>query len=118
MNLFHLNTPSDIQQSNTTTSHHSTTTNQQSTKRYAQNSHNRDGETQTKLRERRNGGKRQEGKYQSTEDCNKPNHKTTNTLNIHCQSPTNTQVDAIKNYLSKDKPDVLGCAIDPMNEEE
>jgi hypothetical protein len=107
MNLFHLNTPSDIQQSNTTTSHHSTTTNQQSTKRYAQNSHNRDGETQTKLRERRNGGKRQEGKYQSTEDCNKTNHKTTNMLHIHHLSPTNIQINAIKNYVLKHEPDLL-----------
>jgi hypothetical protein len=97
--------------------HHNTTTNQQSTTGYTRNSYNRDGDTQTKLRERRNGGERQEGKYQSTEDCNKTNHKTTNTLHIHHQSPTNIQIDAFKNYLLKYETYLLRCAIETMNEE-
>ena len=52
---------------------------------------------QKDIRECRNGDERQEGKHQSTEDCNKTNHKTTNTLHIHHQSPTNIQIDALKN---------------------
>ena len=96
-NLFIWILPQTFSKSNTITLHHNTTTSQQSTTGYTHNSHNRDGETQAKLREHRNGGERWEGKYQSTEDCNKTNHKTTNTLHIHHQSPHNFQIDAFKN---------------------